>query len=95
MDSMLTKAGSFLFAKRAKKEMDSFGDDLNVSLVFLLRSCNLLIFHLSSFKCAHRGYPGLSVELVHCTKFDMADSSFLDQMRLDSLSVVFFQAQIL
>eukprot|EP00246_Nothoceros_aenigmaticus_P015731 TRINITY_DN6758_c0_g1_i1.p1 TRINITY_DN6758_c0_g1~~TRINITY_DN6758_c0_g1_i1.p1 ORF type:complete len:174 (+),score=35.97 TRINITY_DN6758_c0_g1_i1:270-791(+) len=29
MDSMLTKAGSFLFVRRAKKEMDTFGDDMN------------------------------------------------------------------
>jgi hypothetical protein len=31
MDSVLAKAGSYLFTKRANKELESFGDDVNVS----------------------------------------------------------------
>jgi len=42
MESVLAKAGSYLFTKRANKEYESFGDDVNVS--FLASSLTVLFF---------------------------------------------------
>ncbi len=45
MDSVLAKAGSYLFTKRANKELDSFGNDVNVSFL----ASSLTVFFWSSF----------------------------------------------
>jgi hypothetical protein len=45
MDQVLNKVGSYWFSKRASKEIDSIGDDLNV------RACALESFFESSLYC--------------------------------------------
>ena len=54
MDSLLSKAGNFLFAKRAEQELSSLGDDVNVCIetpLLMNSMCeNLLIFQTNSEK---------------------------------------------
>jgi hypothetical protein len=54
MDQVLNKVGSYWFSKRASKEIDSIGDDLNVRTPILFESLAYIAFLLGKVSCCLR-----------------------------------------